>query len=734
VTTTYTYDALNRVTQVSYNVGSTLVTSTSTVSYTYDYGGSSAYALGRLTSMSDGLGTGSETYTYDQIGRVTQLQKGASGVAYITNYLYNVASEPIKITYPSGRIVESAYNTIGQLCGVGQSVSGCTVTTPYASSFSYDAPGHVTGFTYGNGVTASLAYSTNRLQLSSLAYANGSTTLFSLNYYYTYNSSYCPTGTAGNNGQIQCIADNTPATGSNGRNAVYSYDPLGRLSTASTAGTSAYPAWGLSFAYDRYGNRPTQSILSGCTGLTCPTSSLTISTSTNQVTGTGFSYDANGNMQYDGYNTLLYDAASSLIHVSNGSADVAYLNDGNGRRVEKCLISCSSSSSRTIYIFSGSKVIAEYAGGASASSPSEEYLYAGGQLISTVDSSMRYHHQDHLSVRLTTDTSGNLLGQQGHFPFGESWYLTSTTTKWEFTTYERDVESGNDYAMARYHVNRLGRFSSVDPVQGPVANPQSLNRYAYAINDPVNAVDPTGKVLCGVSDDQNQSCTSVEMMDSGTDVNSLGFGGCVECEMDFGFLEMYYSYENAIWNAGLIADSLGGAFHEGDITWNGNQVASMSGEIDFYGVNAGGEDDPPAMDLDLLFEGMLGNGAAPIWCTKSFMDAAQKSYDESRQAPAHTEYGFSMAANGTITTTFGPGYSCLIPITYQPGVSVLTFHTHPPGCENKPSENYDVPNAQKTGLPFYVGSWDGLWVTQSGNSTPLATGATPKNWFGSCGQ
>ncbi len=151
-------------------------------------------------------------------------------------------------------------------------------------------------------------------------------------------------------------------------------------------------------------------------------------------------------MQYDGYNTLLYDAASSLIHVSNGSADVAYLNDGNGRRVEKCLISCSSSSSRTIYIFSGSKVIAEYAGGASASSPSEEYLYAGGQLIATVDSSMRYHHQDHLSVRLTTDTSGNLLGQQGHFPFGESWYLTSTTTKWEFTTYERDVESGNDYA------------------------------------------------------------------------------------------------------------------------------------------------------------------------------------------------------------------------------------------------------------------------------------------------
>ena len=29
-------------------------------------------------------------------------------------------------------------------------------------------------------------------------------------------------------------------------------------------------------------------------------------------------------------------------------------------------------------------------------------------------------------------------------------YLTNTTTKWQFTSYERDAESGNDYAVARY--------------------------------------------------------------------------------------------------------------------------------------------------------------------------------------------------------------------------------------------------------------------------------------------
>jgi hypothetical protein len=46
--------------------------------------------------------------------------------------------------------------------------------------------------------------------------------------------------------------------------------------------------------------------------------------------------------------------------------------------------------------------------------------------------------------------------------------------------------------MARYHVNRLGRFSSPDLVAGAIGDPQSLNRYAYVRNDSVNAVDPLG--------------------------------------------------------------------------------------------------------------------------------------------------------------------------------------------------------------------------------------------------
>jgi RHS repeat-associated protein len=109
-----------------------------------------------------------------------------------------------------------------------------------------------------------------------------------------------------------------------------------------------------------------------------------------------------------------------------------------------------------------------------------------------------------------SDSSGNVIGQQAHYPFWESWYQNNTTTKWTFTSgvypkrsrRERDAESGNDYATFRYNVNRLGRFASPDPLAGSAPDPQSLNRYAYVRDDPVNLVDPLGLRVCLVGDYQ----------------------------------------------------------------------------------------------------------------------------------------------------------------------------------------------------------------------------------------
>jgi RHS repeat-associated protein len=82
----------------------------------------------------------------------------------------------------------------------------------------------------------------------------------------------------------------------------------------------------------------------------------------------------------------------------------------------------------------------------------------------------------------------------GNFrPFGESWFKNNATSNWVFTTYERDRESQNDYALARSYASGQARFLSPDPLEGHVGDPQSWNRYAYVVNDPVNLSDPSGQ-------------------------------------------------------------------------------------------------------------------------------------------------------------------------------------------------------------------------------------------------
>ena len=68
----------------------------------------------------------------------------------------------------------------------------------------------------------------------------------------------------------------------------------------------------------------------------------------------------------------------------------------------------------------------------------------------------------------------------------------SANGEWVFTTYQRDQESGLEYALARYYDSTVARFCSADPLGGQPGDPQSWNRYSYSRNDPVNLVDPSG--------------------------------------------------------------------------------------------------------------------------------------------------------------------------------------------------------------------------------------------------
>lgn len=120
-------------------------------------------------------------------------------------------------------------------------------------------------------------------------------------------------------------------------------------------------------------------------------------------------------------------------------------------------------------------------------------LDRAGQVLSVV-------HPDHLgSSDLIADAAGNALCTLSYGPFGGELTPTSCADlRHRYNGKETDHESGLvDYGV-RHYLPSMGRWISPDPVLGTkpenyLQNPQSLNAYAYAVNNPVTLIDPVGK-------------------------------------------------------------------------------------------------------------------------------------------------------------------------------------------------------------------------------------------------
>ena len=102
-------------------------------------------------------------------------------------------------------------------------------------------------------------------------------------------------------------------------------------------------------------------------------------------------------------------------------------------------------------------------------------------------------HTDHLgSVRAITNSSGALVSVHNYFPFGGEISPMFSHNTHQYTGHERDRETGLDYMLARYYGDSLPRFLSPDPIGGSPGRPQSWNRYAYVLGNPIKLVDPSG--------------------------------------------------------------------------------------------------------------------------------------------------------------------------------------------------------------------------------------------------
>jgi len=230
----------------------------------------------------------------------------------------------------------------------------------------------------------------------------------------------------------------------------------------------------------------------------------------------GYAYDAAGNLLSDGLNTYTWDAEGRML--TGGGATYVY--DADGNRVATQGVGVAD----TIYF--GGVPVARYSAGSWT-----DLVYGPQGLIAeipgTENGSPTYRVTDHLGTNVgSLLADGTFTNPLDHTPFGQV-FSGSTDDPYQYTGLERDRETNLDHAQFRQYSSTMGRWYAPDPYNGSMdlANPQSLNRYSYVLNNPLMYVDPSGLYqTCYAS----SSWTSVSIGDGADSIENYGDTFCIE--------------------------------------------------------------------------------------------------------------------------------------------------------------------------------------------------------------
>lgn len=392
----------------------------------------------------------------------------------------------------------------------------------FATAASYVPPGGLSGVITGQisggfgGITESHTFN-NSLEYTSTQATSTAGTALNLSLCYNQFSfgTGCSSSATNNNGSVTGVTNNVDS----GRSQTLAYDPLSRISSATTQATSGVDCWGQNFSPDPLANLNTISSAQCSSG----TLSVTVDGNNHINSSTTFAYDASGNMTQDGKGTgysYSFDAENRLTKATGMTGGpYCYVYDGFGLRVAKksgANSDCTGGTVTKLYWRSISgDALAETDGTGSVSNAAyNEYVFFAGRRVASRNGlgAIFYWFADHLgSTRTITtgsgtgQTPGQLCYDADFTPYGQEisfsarLQTTACSPNYKFTGYERDSETaygqtdtGLDYAFARYYSSRLGRFLSTDPLGGAIGNLQSHNAYTYVQNNPLNSVDPLG--------------------------------------------------------------------------------------------------------------------------------------------------------------------------------------------------------------------------------------------------
>jgi RHS repeat-associated protein len=488
--TQFTYDSIGRLTNI-------LDSANQRVSFGYDENGNRTHITGpnghTWTNVFDALNRvieqrnpdGTRTlFRYDPVGNLTnKITPNGDSISY----RYDALNRRTQIIYPAGSPVLFAYDAVGNQTNMTDALGTTSsryddlnrltsVTDPFGQTvqYGYDANGNRISLTCTVTNTVRYGFDALNRMVALTNWLGGETT-------YAYD----------NRGNLVAI------TNANGTIAFQSHDAAERLVGLTNArpGGSAIAAYALTL--DAVGNH-LQSVQHQPLFPILPSRTNTYSyNSDNRLTlldGQPVAHDLNGNLKAIGTNTTFnYDLEDRLVQSSVTNALGASAYDGLGHRLSRTV---NGQSARFVLDRAGAltQVLLETE---TNGSPIAFYVYGLGlaQRITPDGAVATYHFDTQGSVVALTDSAGNVTDAYAYDSFGVP-ANTQGASPQPFRYLGRygiiQDSNGLCYARARHFSPELGRFLTKDPLSGNDSDSQSINRYIYALNNPLRFVDPSG--------------------------------------------------------------------------------------------------------------------------------------------------------------------------------------------------------------------------------------------------
>jgi len=479
-TTTYAYDDLNRMVSVSDATGET--------TYTYD-------AVGNLASKTTPNGV-TTVYTYDTLNRLTQVSNTGPG-GLISSYTYTLgpAGNRLKVVEDgpatTGRTVTYAYDVLYRL--TQETIDEVGTVNDVTISYTYDAVGNRRTKTTVHGTeTTEVRYTydeNDRLlsETTTVAIAQsmpGSGIRYALTAY-----AFSPflAGAVSLGGAWR---RRNPM----GRRARRRFRFRSLVALTLVATQVCVPSIAHAGLVDQFGPRaaptqPTQSTLT----YTYDNNGNTLSRSDGTHTDT-YTYDAESRLiaadvqlgPNPGLVSYTYDADGMRTSRTASGVTTTYLVDKHwtAGTPASCRHHCGGGEPLP-------QVLVETAG-----SSITTYSY-GLELINQTQSGVGarfYQFDGQGSTRQLVTPAGAVSDAYTYDAFGVLLASTGTTPNaYLYDGEQLDANVGFYYLRARYYNQANGRFLTTDPEEGSPFDPISLHRYLYANADPVNHADPSGR-------------------------------------------------------------------------------------------------------------------------------------------------------------------------------------------------------------------------------------------------